>query len=89
MASDQVIFEMTTCLMQLTAKLTLPTFAVVPDFVYAHRLFLFESRLIIAQKARVLFPVFKFGAYGNSHPHMSPSHHHLPGHGLLRQHCQT
>ena len=65
MANDQVIFETTTYLVRFTAKLTLPTFAIVPDFVYPHQLFLFESRFVITQEARVFFSVFKFGAWDN------------------------
>ena len=65
MANDQVIFETTTYLVRFTAKLTLPTFAIVPDFVYPHQLFLFESRFVITKEASIFFSVFKFGAWDN------------------------
>ena len=57
MANDQVIFETTTYLVRFTAKWTLPTFAIVPDFVYPHQLFLFESRFVITQEASIFFSV--------------------------------
>ena len=65
MANDQVIFETTTYLVRFTAKWTLPTFAVVPDLVYPHQLFLFESRFVITKEASIFFSVFKFGAWDN------------------------